>query len=271
MTAKRSGVLTPEPLHVSPGLVGQPLAPPWRRAAALAVDYVILILPALAVALSVAALSLRHSDPRAFDGIWTLLRGKPPPAETRAAWGAVAPLLSRLEAPGLPPEALVAGERGDWPGVTHALEGYDLTVALAIGEKEEVKMPKGAILLQVDKLIPRPLRALALFGVAALYFTLLHASRRGQTLGKRVLGLRVVQLGGERLSLLESFERAAGYLEIPASLGLSLLSLWRDPNRRLPHDRIAHTVVLQVPPVPRPPRPQKPKAPRPEKGGGGKR
>lgn len=269
MTPKRSGVLTPDPLHVSPGLVGQPLAPPWRRALALAVDYLVLILPALAVALSVAALSLRHSDPRAYDGIWTLLHGKATRADTQAAWEAVAPLLFRLEAPGLPLEALVAGERGDWPGVTRALEGYDLTVALAIGEREEVKMPKGSILLQVDKLIPRPLRALALFGVAALYFTLLHASRRGQTLGKRILGIRIAQLGGEKLSLLGSFERAAGYLEIPASLGLSLLSLWRDPNRRLPHDRIAHTVVLRVPPVPRPPRPEKTKAPKRKKGGGG--
>ena len=99
--------------------------------------------------------------------------------------------------------------------------------------------------------------------MAALYFTLCHSSRRGQTLGKRLLGLRVVQLAGERLSLFESFERAAAYVEIPATLGLCLISLWRDPNRRLPHDRVVHTAVLLVPKGPRQPKPTaaKPAAP----------
>jgi uncharacterized RDD family membrane protein YckC len=82
--------------------------------------------------------------------------------------------------------------------------------------------------------------------VGALYFTLLTRGRRGATLGKRLLGIRVVRLDGHRLSLMESFERFAGYLHIPGSLGLSLLDLWHDPNRRLPHDRTVHTAVLSV-------------------------
>jgi uncharacterized RDD family membrane protein YckC len=237
---------TDEPIHVAPEFVGRPLASPSRRAVAFAVDYLVLFFPALLVALAAAVLSLRMADPEAYGGLKTLLFAHPTPEQSQVAWEAVGPLLVRLEAPGLPAAAIEAGEAGEREKLASALEGYDLMVAMAIGERAEVKVPKRTILLEVEKLIPKPFRALALFGVAALYFTLCHASRRGQTLGKRLLGIRVVQLGGERLSLFESFERAAAYLEIPATLGLSLVSLWRDPNRRLPHDRIVHTAVFRV-------------------------
>lgn len=252
--------LTGEPLYVAPELVGRPLATPLRRAVAFAVDYAVLFFPAILVALAAAVLSLRMADPGAYGGLKTLIFGHPTPEQSRVAWETVGPILVRLEAPGLPAEAIEAGEANDREKLAAALEGYDLMVTMAIGEREEIKVPRHTILLETEKLIPRPFRALALFGVAAFYFTLCHASRRGQTLGKRLLGIRVVQLAGERLSLFESFERAAAYLEIPATLGLSLISLWRDPNRRLPHDRVVHTAVLRVekaplvaPPKPKPP------------------
>jgi uncharacterized RDD family membrane protein YckC len=246
LVAKGPRCLTDEPLHVAHELLGLPLAGPLRRAVALGLDYLVLILPVVAVAMATAALSLRMADPEAFGGLRSLVLGKPAPAEAKLAWAAAGPLLVRLEAPGLPSEAYEARERGDQEKLAEALEGYDIMVTLAIGEREEIHVPRKMILLEVEKLIPKPIRALALFGIAALYFTLCHASRRGQTLGKRLLGIRVAQLGGERLSLFESFERAAAYLEIPATLGLSLVSLWRDPNRRLPHDRVVHTAVLRV-------------------------
>ena len=238
--------LTDESLHVAPEILGLSVAGPLRRAVAFGVDYLILLLPALAVAIAVAALSLRTTDPEAYRGLQALLFTKPAPPDAKVAWEAVGSLLFRLDAPGLPTEAIEAGEANDRGKLAAALEGYDLMFTLAIGEREEIKVPRRTVLLEAEKLIPRPFRALALFGVAALYFTLCHASRRGQTFGKRLLGIRVVQLGGERLSLFESFERAAAYLEIPATLGLSLVSLWRDPNRRLPHDRVVHTAVLRV-------------------------
>ena len=254
-TQKGPRRLTDEPLHVAPEFVGQPLAGPLRRAVAFAVDYAVLFFPAILVALAAAVLSLRTADPGAYGGLKTLIFEHPTPEQSRVAWEAVGPILVRLEAPGLPSEAIEAGEANDREKLATALEGYDLMVTMAIGEREEIKVPRHTILLETEKLIPRPFRALALFGVAALYFTLCHASRSGQTLGKRLLGIRVVQLAGEGLSLFESFERAAAYLEIPATLGLSLVSLWRDPNRRLPHDRVVHTAVLRVekaPPSPPP-------------------
>jgi len=256
--------LTNEPMYVAPELLGQPLAGPLRRAAALGVDVLILLLPALAVAIAAAAFSLRMTDPEAYRGLKTLLFTKPAPPAAEMAWEAVGSLLVRIEAPGLPTEAYEAVERGDKVRLAAAFEGYDMMVALALGERPEVHLPRKMILLEVEKLIPKPFRALALFGVAALYFTLCHASRRGQTLGKRLLGIRVAQLGAERLSHFESFERAAAYLEIPATLGLSLVSLWRDPNRRLPHDRVVHTAVLRVERPPKPAKAPKPAPPHEE-------
>jgi RDD family len=240
-------LLTDTPLHVAPEYLGQPLASPIRRALALAVDYVILLLPMVAVAWFAAALSLRVTDPPAYGALRSLLLDSKSTDHT-AALVAVAPLLARLEAPGLPAEAVMAVEQKKPDELARALKGYQFQFNLSIGpeqEHQEQPVPPKTIRLDVERLIPRPLRALAMLGVAALYFTFFHASRRGQTPGKRLLGIRVVHLGGERLAFLESLERFAGYVEIPATLGFGLLSLWRDPNRRLPHDRVVHTAVLR--------------------------
>jgi hypothetical protein len=213
---------------------------------ALAVDFAILILPMIAIAISAAVLSLRVADPPVYRAARILLWGSES-ARMTEAWAVLAPLLVRLKAPGLPADAIVAVEKGAPDEAARVLSGYTLLFSLDIGESAEKEPPPKTIQLQVERLIPRAFRAMALFGVAAVYFTFCHASRRGQTVGKRLLRIRVVQLGEERLPLLESFERFAGYLEIPATLGLGLLSLWRDPNRRLPHDRVVHTAVLRVP------------------------
>ena len=101
------------------------------------------------------------------------------------------------------------------------------------------------IRVQIGELIPRSMHFLALYGLAAIYFGLLSSGRRGATVGKRILGIRVVRLDGHRLSIWESLERFVGYSHIPATLGLPILDLWRDRNRQMPHDRSAHTAVLR--------------------------
>lgn len=155
-------------------------------------------------------------------------------------------MLVEAEMPGVPAEAELAVEHHDSAAAAEALRDYDLMLTISFEEEERSALPGKSIRFEIQRLLPTPLRIVALFGVLSLYFTLCHASRRGQTLGKRVFRIQVVHLGGEKLSLFESFERAAGLLEIPATMGLALLSLWRDPNRRLPHDRIAHTAVVRV-------------------------
>jgi uncharacterized RDD family membrane protein YckC len=238
-------LLTGESLQVSRALVGRELASPGRRAAALALDYVVMLAPMLAVAIGAAALYLNLTEPAAYRAAMTLF-GTPSPEQADVAWGDLAPVLVRAEMPGVPAEVELAVERHDTAAAIEALRGYDLMYSLNFDETEGGVVPEKSIRFEIHRLMPTPLRLVALFGVVLLYFTLCHASRRGQTLGKRLLGIRVVHLGGEKLSLFDSFERAAGLLEIPATLGLGLLSLWREPNRRLSHDRIVHTAVVRV-------------------------
>ncbi len=238
--------LTDEPLRVVEALRGQPLASPLRRALALAVDWAVLVLPSIAVALGAALLSLRLSDPngyRALSGLW---RHTPmEPAARHELLRDMAPLLVHAEAPGLPAAVTAAVEEGDLDHAADLLEKVDFLFALSLGPHSELPLQRNQVRIELERLIPKALRAAALFGVSALYFTLLTRGRRGGTIGKRVLGIRVVRLDGERLSIRESFERFSGYFHIPSSLGLALLDLWHDPNRRLPHDRVVHTAVVR--------------------------
>ena len=138
-------------------------------------------------------------------------------------------------------------EDGDLDRAADLLAGFEFDFTLSLGPLPETPLPPRHVRIEVEHFIPKALRAAAVFGVGALYFTLATRGRRGATVGKRLLGIRVVRLDGRRLSLMESFERFAGCLHVPGSLGISLLDHRRDPNRRLPHDRVAHTAVLRVP------------------------
>lgn len=107
---------------------------------------------------------------------------------------------------------------------------------------------------EVDELESRGLRSLILtvgdelgleFGWLALYFGAFTWLWRGQTPGKRLLGVRVVRLDGQPLGLWASFERFGGYA---ASVFTGLFGfaqvLW-DRNRQALHDKVVETVVVR--------------------------
>jgi hypothetical protein len=241
-------LLTDTPFRVRPDLVGRPLGSPRRRLVALALDIALLIVPTLAVALGGGVLALRLTDPEGLRALWTVsTKWDLDPAARGEALGHVARLFARYEMPGTPAEAVVAVERGDRAAAAAALEDCDLVYSLSLfGERPEMERPEGAVSVEVERFIPRPLRGIVLLAVPGLYFTLLTAGTRGRTVGKRLLGLEVVRLDGERLSLLDSLERFGGYFGIAGTAGIGALDLWRDPNRRPFHDRAAGTVVLRV-------------------------
>jgi hypothetical protein len=93
------------------------------------------------------------------------------------------------------------------------------------------------------------------YGWALVYFTMLPVWWRGQTVGKRLLGLRAVELTGKPMTPLLSFKRFGGYLAGMATGGLGFLQLLWDPNRQALQDKAAHTVVVderqprRMPPV----------------------
>jgi hypothetical protein len=83
-------------------------------------------------------------------------------------------------------------------------------------------------------------------GWVGLYFTLFLAWWGGRTPGKYLLGIRVVRLSGEPLSLWFAFERFGGYAAGLATGLLGFVQLYWDPNRQAIHDRVARTVVIRT-------------------------
>jgi len=236
--------VTAEVVRVHPEILGRPLASPTRRLIAFGLDFVLLLVPSVVVAVAAAYLTLWWTAPAALESLLIVLSGRSPDPEVAAMELApLAPLLVRVEAPGLPPTVAVAVEEGDLRRAGEILLQQKLLINLALGDASR-DPPLGTVRLDLQLLIPRLLRAVAMFGVAALYFSLLTARWRA-TLGKRLLGLEVVRLDGEPISLWLAFERFAGYIVSVGTLGIGLLDLWRDPNRRLAHDRLSHTAVVR--------------------------
>ncbi|CAN5409540.1 hypothetical protein BH24GEM3_BH24GEM3_16320 [soil metagenome] len=88
------------------------------------------------------------------------------------------------------------------------------------------------------------------FGWSTLYFTLFLAVWRGQTPGKRLLGIRVVRLNGKPITWWASFERFGGYAAGLATGLLGFLQIFWDRNRQAIHDKIMETVVVRERGVP---------------------
>ncbi len=84
------------------------------------------------------------------------------------------------------------------------------------------------------------------FGWAIGYFTLFISWNNGQTIGKKLLGMRVVQLDNTPLSLWASFGRQGGYSAGFATGLLGFFQIYWDPNRQAIQDKVADTLVLRV-------------------------
>jgi hypothetical protein len=83
-------------------------------------------------------------------------------------------------------------------------------------------------------------------GWAAVYFSVFTARWRGQTPGKRLLGIRVIKLDGSSLNLWESFGRYGGYGAGLATGLLGFIQIYWDPNRQAIQDKISETLVIDL-------------------------
>jgi len=88
----------------------------------------------------------------------------------------------------------------------------------------------------------------ASFGWGIVYFSLLPAFWNGQTLGKRLLRLQVVELTGQPMTVMRCLRRYGGYAAGMATGGLGFAQALWDPNRQGIQDRAAHTVVIDLRP-----------------------
>jgi hypothetical protein len=82
-------------------------------------------------------------------------------------------------------------------------------------------------------------------GWTALYFTFFTTAWRGRTPGKRLLGIRVIQLDGKPLGWWASFERFGGYAAGFVTGLFGFAQIYWDRNRQAIHDKISETVVIR--------------------------
>ncbi|HSG08533.1 MAG TPA: RDD family protein [Longimicrobiales bacterium] len=82
------------------------------------------------------------------------------------------------------------------------------------------------------------------FGWASLYLTVILSWWKGQTVGKRLMKIRVLRLDGEPITWWTAFERAGGYAAGFATGLLGFAQVFWDANRQAIHDRIVGTVVV---------------------------
>ena len=86
---------------------------------------------------------------------------------------------------------------------------------------------------------------LVLVLVGMLYFTYFHGTA-GQTPGKMILGLKVVQADGKAMNLGIAFLRWVGYIVSSLVFYLGFIWIAFDKRKRGWHDRIAGTIVIRV-------------------------
>ena len=257
----------PEALNVTPDLLGMPLAPHGRRAWAMGVDVAVIgLLSATGmfwVVAGIGALAVQLRRP---------LPGRPR-SRSVLMWAALALLVviafqhgaRWLEHRNDPPGAAAAANDDDddtvaAPVAAPAASATAAEVALRVAEKQEARDADRIRDLEsqlVEARKPRPiqwrddalrrLHKLGLrFGWAIAYFSLLPFWWQGQTVGKRLFGLRVVELTGKPLGLMTCFGRYGGYAAGLATGGMGFLQVLWDPNRQAVEDKLAHTVVVDL-------------------------
>ena len=78
-----------------------------------------------------------------------------------------------------------------------------------------------------------------------VYFSVSIYYGNGKTIGKKLMGIRVVSVVHEKIGFWHAVERALGYGASFLEFGFGFLQYFIDANRRTVHDRIAETIVIQ--------------------------
>ena len=91
-------------------------------------------------------------------------------------------------------------------------------------------------------------------GAFWIYFTVMESSPWQGTVGKMLLGLRVTDLDGQRISLARANARAFGKVLSGISLGIGYLMAGFTEKKQALHDHVAGTLVVRDTREPEPPR-----------------
>lgn len=247
-------VICAEHLDVAAALIGQPLASPWRRLAAIGIDAALVtLMSAIGNGLMLAGVACL---------LWRQIRRDALVPWQRTALGTVAALGIALGAiaawqEDVPP----AQERGTEEKLEAVIREVVLEAAPAHSPATEIQHLQqrvanleAALASERDKTPPSLRQRLEQewnriglgYGWGLVYFSLLPVLWPGQTPGKRWLKLRVVELTGRPLSALDCFKRYGGYAAGMATGLIGFAQLLWDDNRQTIQDKIAHTAVIDV-------------------------
>ena len=264
VTAPRPGTsVTLDTLAAAPAIAGQPLAEPWRRAAAIGVDVVIVALlsilsrPWLGIATGAMLLVLFGKSPtvalplkvvrwfcRVLGGAMLMASvfalGQGSMLRTNGLdFGALAeraPSAAMREEVLIPPDASAAELR-------RAASRLEAQVTDLKKEIREWRRASGSWQYQVSTFA----KALGItFGWSGVYFTLLGGALAGRTPGKLLFRTRAAKINGQPFTFFDAFVRHGGYVAGVAMGMIGFLHVLWEPNRRAVEDRIAGTVVLKA-------------------------
>lgn len=256
-------VVTADPLVAAGTVLGQPLAEPWRRLAAIATDLTlvtalsILSRPWLGLGTGVMLLVL-FGNSRTAPLPLRIVRGFCRVVGAILALGSALALghvsLARTGAlhfdvlAGRPASAamrqppLVSPDATP-PELREAVTRLEKQVDDLQVEVREWQRASRSWLYQVRTFT----NALGVtFGWSGVYFTLFAGALAGRTPGKLLFRLRAAKLNGGRFTFFDGFVRHGGYVAGVAMGMVGFLSLLWEPNHRAVEDRIAGTVVLKV-------------------------
>ncbi len=263
--------VTADALIVAPELLGLPLASPRQRAAAFAVDWMLisamsslaswLLAPVLALLAAALWLHPQSGVPQKGARIaavlmlllavafgWSELRPALAP-ETPAAPASTSPATSLPKAIEAITDA-VAKPRSK--SISESADGPDteqLQLAALQARNSELERENRALRdrgFALTEAFEKIADELGTATWAALYFTLFTALWQGCTPGKRLFGTRVLRLNGQAITLWESFGRYGGYAAGLATGLLGFAQVGWDGNRQAIHDKISATVVINT-------------------------
>ncbi|MDO6428297.1 RDD family protein [Thalassotalea sp. 1_MG-2023] len=232
-------ILTPFAFEINRQLFGLPLAVPWRRGVALLIDFIIIAMlaetPGELLALLAALTFFRLGSKKRAKQMGKKRGIRRFILQTTGALVIFVVLIDTI-----PPMF----NENYW--ISHDTESVEVEAEPEAASAEKTSFAEQTFNKGVEW-SKGVVKDLGLgFGWAALYFSVLTAIWHGQTPGKKLLKIRVVQLDGTPLSVWDSFGRYGGYGAGLATGLLGFIQIYWDPNRQAIHDKISSTIVIDV-------------------------
>ena len=82
--------------------------------------------------------------------------------------------------------------------------------------------------------------------VPIIYFALTTYITNGQSIGKKIFGIKIISIYHHRIGLWDCLERSLGYVASTLELLIGFYQVLWNPNRMALHDKIAETVVIKT-------------------------